>query len=294
MNTRTNSLVIAGLLVLLLTALAPAFPQKAGDNPPSKPKAGAKWKSLTDGLEMIWIPAGDFLMGSPLTEAGRNPTHDAEGNTWDETQHKVTIAKGFWMDTTEVTNEAYRKFIVAKPEWQKDKYDAKAQGAPAPVLYLEKWTGNDYPAGQGNYPVMTVTWYAARAYCGWAGERLPTEAEWEYAARAGTMTAYWWGDTFDGTKANLNQKNTEPVDNPNHRNSWGLFDMIGNVQEWTSSLLKPYPYRADDGREDLDAPGLRVERGGGYRQSAVWARAAVRTGFEPTFSTRRLGMRCVR
>jgi formylglycine-generating enzyme required for sulfatase activity len=297
---RVVGLIAASSLVAQLVGAAPV----PANTPPSNPKPGTHWTSPADARDMVWVPAGQFLMGSPSTEVGRNPP---EGPTLapelvDERQHPVRIPHGFWMDTTEVTNDAYHRFLVANPGWVKGRADTTL----ADSLYLEKWSGADYPTerwtrnqgwvhadAQGPHPVVTVSWHAARAYCAWVGKRLPTEAEWEYAARAGTTTAYWWGNAFDGSRANNNQTNTEAVGDARHTNPWGLIDMLGNVQEWTSSLLLPYPYRADDRREKPDAPGLRVVRGGGFRNDPGFLRAAIRTGFEPSFTTRRLGMRCV-
>jgi formylglycine-generating enzyme required for sulfatase activity len=280
---------LAALGLFSIPSLVSAQAVRDSDRqPPSNATVGTKWTSPRDGREMVWIPPGEFLMGSPTSETGRNPPHNVQGNTWDESQHRVRVATGFWMDAAEVTNEAYQKFVLANPAWQKDRIDPKLHGEG---YYLKDWSGTDYPAGKGRYPAVGVSWHAARAYCRWAGKRLPTEAEWEYAARAGTTSAYWWGDTFDGSRANAN--NIEEVGNPRRTNPWGLADMIGNVQEWTSSLNEPYPYRADDGRENPDASGLRDVRGGGRHNGPVWMRSAVRTGYAPKFATGRLGMRCV-
>ena len=155
--------------------------------PPDHPAQGQGWTPPIDGREMVWVSAGSFLMGSADTEAGRDP---------DEEQHKVEIAAGFWLDVAEVTNEAYQRFILANPAWQKgrtegDLYDAR---------YLQDWAGTDFPAGTGDDPLVYVSWHAARAYAAWVGKRLPTEAEWEYAARAGTTSLYWWGDEFDSSR----------------------------------------------------------------------------------------------
>ena len=140
--------------------------------------------------------------------------------------------------------QAYRAFILANPQWQKDRIDPQYHNGK----YLFDWNGNEYRRGLDNYPVFFVSWYAARAFAEWAGKRLPTEAEWEYACRAGSTTTYWWGDAFDAERANGNERGALPPQE-RHRNPWGLYEMSGNLWEWTSSASAPYPYRSDDGRE---------------------------------------------
>ena len=248
--------------------------------PPSAVRAGDPWTSPTDGQTMAWIPPGSFQMGSPLDETDRDP---------DEPPHAVSIARGFWMNQTETTNAAYRRFLRANPTWQKDRVSA----GHADDNYLADWDGADYPEGFAAYPVLRVSWYAARAYCEWTGGRLPTEAEWEYGARAGTAKLFWWGDTPDPTKINIGGS-LAAVGDARRANPWGLIDMLGNVWEWTASLERPYPYKADDGREDPRAEGLRIARGGGYSSAARFARAANRRAEPRELCSDLVGFRCVR
>jgi formylglycine-generating enzyme required for sulfatase activity/tetratricopeptide (TPR) repeat protein len=251
------------------------------DGPPENPSLGTTWHSPVDGREMIWIPPGTSHMGSPLTEFGRS--------IYEQLQ-TVTMGRGFWMDASEVTNEAYQAFIVANPQWQK--------GRIAPFYhdghYLEDWNGNQYPSGRGNSPVIAVSWHAAQAYAQWADKRLPTEAEWEYAYRAGTTTAFWWGDYFNAARANNGHTGIFPAGDSMRRNGWGLYDIAGNVGEWTSSLYMGYPYRFNDGRENLQAGGNRVIRGGSWNSDTALLRAASRVGSDPSFCAYSVGFRCAR
>jgi serine/threonine protein kinase len=248
---------------------------------PSASVPGTLWRSPIDGRPMAWVPPGSFWMGSWAAVL--------KSAELEVIPHSVRIEKGFWMDTTEVTYEAYRRFVLANPEWQKDRIDGKYHDGH----YLEDWNGNEYRDGLDNYPVIFVSWYAARAYAQWAGKRLPSEAEWEYACRAGTTTVFWWGDSFDPGRANVNNKGSIPAAEP-HKNPWGLYDMTGNLWEMTSSLANPYPYRSDDGREDPGATGVRASRGGGWEsvEEALWS--GYRGMIAATTCDNSQGFRCAR
>src|SRR5262249_19004344 len=125
--------------------------------------------------------------------------------------------------------------------------------------YLTEWDDRD---GKDQYPVTSVSWFAADAYCRAYDKRLPTETEWEFAARAGTNTTYWWGDDMDPSRANNSHKATTAVDDPRHMNPWGLYDMLGNVQEWTSSS---YVGKYFSGRKaDPTGKDRRILRGGSW------------------------------
>ncbi len=291
------SIVATIALLLLLVVLHPwkaRVPSADTGYLLAKDLPQLKSSAPIDGDEMTWIAPGAFIMGSPEPE--RDMDDNEQTGLWrksmgdDELRHTVRIEHGFWMDTTEVTNEAYLKFVLGNPQWQKGRVSKRF----AKTHYLGDWNGNSYLPGNGNYPVCNVSWYAAKAYCEWAGKRLPTEAEWEYAARAGTTTAYWWGNSFDYEKANKNDIGTMPVGMQSHRNPWGLYDMLGNVDEWTSSLYKPYPYRSDDGREILSGAGARSFRGGswGPAHNVKLLRSAKRYHAEPEQCLG--GFRCAR
>jgi len=188
------------------------------------------------------------------------------------------------MYTKEVSNGQYRRFVAANPEWAPGKPDRElAVGG-----YLRHWQETDrfaFPRGtpDDDHPVVYVSWHAAKAYAEWAGGGLPTEAEWEYAARGGKQFAYGTSTGEIGRElANCTGRSTTPVGSY-PPNPYGLHDMCGNVSEWCSSLWKSYPYKADDGREDPTDSGLRVHRGGGLLPGAICCRSAYRDTFLSNF-----------
>jgi len=217
-------------------------------------------------IQLVRIEPGEFVMG-----AGDAPPRTKEEwlqRDWDESPaHKVKISRAFLMSTTEVTNAQFRAF---EPTWK----------------------------GPANDPVVHVTWAQAAAFCDWLSKkdkkpyRLPTEAEWEYACRAGSKTAFSTGDALDGTQANL--KGTILSVGTYPPNAWGLHDMHGNVAEWCLDWYGPYD-AADQvdpvGRSDGDA---RVVRGGNFLMgNARFCRSANRSGQLPEDPGRATGFRVV-
>jgi len=211
-----------------------------------------------DGVTLVLapIPAGAFIMGSPVTE--RNRVND-------ETQHNVTISRPFYMGIHAVTQEQYRAVMGENP--------SKFQGRP----------------DSGIRPVEQVTWYEAAEFCrrlsertGWM-VRLPTEAEWEYACRAGTATAYSFGDTIGQERANFGEMYVETVAvGCFPANAWGLHDMHGNVWEWCSDWIGG-PYSAEGVIDPRGAATgeLRATRGGSCLSEEKNCRSAARGGSEP-------------
>jgi formylglycine-generating enzyme required for sulfatase activity len=231
----------------------------------------------TDGMVMVYVPGGTFQMGS------------MDGDSDEQPVHAVTL-DAFWIDRTEVTNAQYRQCVEAG--------DCDEPGC---------WDMSDLNAP--DQPVVCVNWYDAKAYCEWAGARLPTEAEWEYAARGPQGFVYPWGDRFDGERLNFCDANctyshkdtdyddghekTAPVGSFETGASWcGAQDMAGNVREWTSSLYQDYPYQAGDGREDPASSGARVQRGGSWGGAAYIARSAARPRHYPLGRDVNWGFRC--
>ncbi len=206
-------------------------------------------------MEMVWCPPGTFMMGSPESEAER----DAD----EEAQHRVTLAKGFWMAKYEVT-QAQWKAVMGTELWQQRSKEE----------YGERMRTLDEGA---DYPMFFVNWNEAREFCEKAGNglRLPTEEEWEYACRAGSTGPYAGTgnlDTMgwhDGSTANT-------VGSIGHANEWGLFDMHGNVAEWCEDLYVPRGTKTD-WENDCDNPEeWHVARGGSIHSAAAECRSAYR------------------
>jgi formylglycine-generating enzyme required for sulfatase activity len=228
--------------------------------------------SLKDGSlgpEMVRIPAGSFRMGN--IQGG--------GDSDEQPVHSVYVNQ-FAIGKFEVTFAEYDKF-------------AEATGRSKP---------DDQGWGRGNYPVINVSWHDATAYAKWLSDqtgytyRLPTEAEWEYAARAGTETKYWWGNVFDLSKANYGRTNigkTSPVGNYK-ANKFGLYDTSGNVLEWTCS---EYTYKYNNKKKaciNENSNKDRVIRGGSwYGTLTSYLRAAHRSKYGPDYRNFHLGFRLV-
>jgi formylglycine-generating enzyme required for sulfatase activity len=212
---------------------------------------------------MMFIPEGFVTLGSDEASDTEKPLH----------RFRV---KPFYLDKQEVTNRDYKQFC-------------DATGHPVPPY----WNGRNYPKDLESHPVVQVSWLDASAFARWAGKRLPTEAEWERAAKGPNSYRYAYGNAYDPQKANTTGQKTSAVGSY-PANEFGLFDMTGNVFEWTSSLFAPYPYQDSDGREDAKASGPRVLKGGCHSSKEADARCLVRKKDLPENGSPLLGFRCAR
>lgn len=224
------------------------------------------------GIVFVRIPDGTFMMGSP----------DGEGEKREHPQHCVPLGP-FELARTPVTNAQYRRYLEANPD----------------VAPPEFWGDRSY--NQPEQPVVGMSWWEAQAYCKWAGLVLPTEAQWEYACRAGTTTRYWSGDEerdldevgwYGGnSKHRLHPVGEKPA------NPFGLFDMHGNVWEWCRDAYGSYatsPQPVDGLRHEPVGAADRVLRGGSFFVDARLARAAYRSDWRPAGRSRGVGFRPAR
>jgi formylglycine-generating enzyme required for sulfatase activity len=288
--------LLASLAVLAVPSLARAQPPAPGQE--TKPYVetipGTEVK-----FEMMPIPAGTFLLGSPATEAKRS---EDEGP-----QVKVELG-AFWMGKYEVTWEEYDQFAFQLDIKKKKaegvdltKQPATEMAADAVTRPTPPYADETFGYGRKGQPVICATHHAAMEYCRWLTEktgkiyRLPTEAEWEYACRAGTTTAYFFGDDKeklgDYAWSVENAEKPQPV-GKKKPNPWGLYDITGNVSEWCVDQYEPTAYtafaKADPAKGPVVLPAAKeypyVARGGNWDEDADRLRSAARLSSNPDFS----------
>jgi formylglycine-generating enzyme required for sulfatase activity len=245
------------------------------------------------GKDYLFIPPGDFIMGSlhsRLTEIA--DSYEDDSVIWNEYPECPVNLDGYYISRFPVTNDDFQTFINETDHAVPFRDDEFSK------FYNWNRESRSYPEDKANHPVVLVSWHDARAYCDWLGARLPTEAEWEKAAR-GTDAREWpWGNIWHARRCNAEGSGllgTSPVGrfSPAGDSPYGLSDMAGNIWEWCSSLLEPYPYRLDDGREVLETPGKRVLRGGSFGSSGLWTRCASRNSADPYDRGFNVGFRVV-
>jgi formylglycine-generating enzyme required for sulfatase activity len=260
---------------------------------------------------MVAIPAGGFLMGISDRQIDRLVKRDEGAKRWrgkgrfgrEQPQHAVELP-GYQIGKYPVTVGEYRAF-VATGGYQDSRHWTEAGWAwrisvdrLQPAHWGEMWAGDD------GLPVVGVSWYEAMAYCRWLSEargkgyRLPSEAEWEKAARGTAGWLYPWGDEFDGGRCNTREtglERTEPVGrrSPAGESPYGVAEMAGNASDWTLSQYRRYPYDRNDGREETEGAVERVIRGGSWFKPALRARTVARGMNDPLFADTDVGFRCV-
>jgi formylglycine-generating enzyme required for sulfatase activity len=265
-----------------------------------EPKAG---DTRTDkkGIIQVYVPSGCFMMGSSddqLEEAFKlDPPGWAKATTiYEKPQHEVCLTKGYWIDQYEVTNAAFEAF-VKDGGYNNGEYWSKEGAA-----WLKKQDVSQLPVAcedtADDHPRTCVTWYEAQAYAAWRGGGLPTEAQWEFAARGTESHIYPWGDKWDEAKANvLDSEGLTAGGAYLEGASWvGAYDMAGNAMEWVQDWLSSQYYK-NSPKEDptgQETGTKKVEKGGWWGSNAYVARSAYRH-FEdpPTYQDHHIGFRVV-
>ncbi len=237
--------------------------------------------------QMLLIPAGPFIMGSNDLP-GEIETGGELGNKkpfyLDEHPQRTLFIDDFYIDRFEVTNEDYQRFVQEKKR------------RPPPY-----WKGESYPEGQALLPVIEVNWYEARDYCQWLDKRLPTESEWEKAARGPNGNLYVWGNEFDGKKANVSAGAHGGIMMVGRfiedRSVYDVYDLNGNIMEWTADWYQPYPgsdYDSDDfGQQFKVAKGDAYGESGHYALS-IFSRLSYRQNVKAEMRLPFLGIRCAK
>src|SRR5215475_1814058 len=300
------------------TAVAAAKP--SGPRPPElAPTIVGK-----DGAEMVLVPAGEFMMGSAPDDITsllrRHPKANGAILKDELPKHRVFL-DAFYIDKYEVTNARFQQFVQAtgyRTQAEREGGGKIRTGAkiwaqvPGATWRAPRGNGSSI-AGQEAHPVVQVSWHDAKAYCTWAGKRLPAEAEWEKAARGPDGRLYPWGNEIDGTKANFCDRNcpfawndtavddgyrsTAPVGSYEvGKSSYGAYDMAGNVWEWVADWYDAKYYRRSPARNPPGpASGMQVVlRGGSWLYTAPDLRVTERAGVPPDRRNENIGLRCVR
>ena len=248
--------------------------------------ADLKKKGLDPPEGMVLIPAGEFTMGSP----------DGEGNADEHPQHKVMLS-AYWIDQTEVTKEQYGRFL----EWIKKTGDHSKcfKGEPANKDHTPYWW-TDPKWNGAKQPVVLVDWYDAYAYAAWAGKRLPTEAEWEKAARGTDGREYPWGNEWDSGKCNSRESykyvTVASGSYPEGKSPYGCLDIAGNVGEWCADWYSDSYFRSSPGDNPTGpATGTsKLLRGGSWDYYKGNCHSALRDHGIPVYRGNDIGFRCAR
>ncbi len=235
---------------------------------------------------MILVPAGEFIMGSDRVDKEGQAAEFGSMKPWflDEHPQRKVYLPSFYIDRCEMTNAQYEAF-------------ARATQTPPPPF----WQGGKIPPGEEQIPVTQITWAEAEAYCKWAGKRLPTEAEWEKAARGTDGREYVWGNEYKPGLANTGDatsKRLMPVGSfPASKSPYGVEDMVGNVWEWIADWYQPYP--GSDYQSNAFGEKYKVIRGNswgelGHYTLAHYLRAAYRFYAPPGLRLSDVGFRCAK
>lgn len=255
---------------------------------------------------MVFVEGGKFMMGTDKHTIDSLVDHYGfpPGYIGSEyPPHQVTLSS-FYIDRYETTNKDFREFLMENPKWNKNNIPSNYHNGN----YLVHWNDNSYPEGSDNIPIYNISWFAAYAFCKWRGGRLPTEAEWEYAAGvAGQNHPYPWGDKHpDSAMANFNNQHGKAIEVGSYTpNSLGIYDLAGNVWEftldsWSADFYSQSPKRdpLNENLKILDElnekiKSRRVIRGGSWGGANINLRVSFRDSHPPDGAQPFVGCRCV-
>jgi len=296
-------LIVISLLVLVSCSAFTTATPTTNPVPPVAPELGDTWIRSADGMMMVYVPGGTFQMGSDSSDSY------ADGDEFP--QHSVTL-DGFWIDQTEVTWTQFAAFL--------NNQGNQTEGGVtwsdlADMDCLMEQAGSEYRprSGFAGHPVADVSWYGADAYCDWVGARLPTEAEWEYAARGPEGRIYPWGNQWDdqtewcyswdktggdtvaqdGWRRHVGYIYTAPVGSYQNNVSWcNALDMAGNAWEWVVDWYGAYASEAQANPTGPVTGSRKVMRGGRGDSLQKTARTAERYNLTPDHRHSHIGFRC--
>jgi formylglycine-generating enzyme required for sulfatase activity len=268
------------------------------------PELQAGDKRMDDkGISQVYVPSGCFVMGTTDEQATyartlNAPSWAAKRLSSEQPAQAVCLTEGYWIDEFEVTNASFQAFIDAdgyltQAYWSEDGWKWLERQS------LEQLFSRCEAENAPDHPKVCITWYEAEAYANWRGGRLPSEAEWEFAARGTEALVYPWGNEWDTTKANVEESSgLVAVGSYPEGVSWvGAHDMAGNAMEWVADWLSPNHNHLADQPENptgLATGRMKVEKGGWWGSNALVSRSAYRH-FEdpPTYQDHHIGFRVV-
>ena len=255
------------------TALALVDPEEETEAAPTEEQATEPPAEMAVDDGMVPIPAGIFVRGASDGAEDERPAHEVD-------------LPQFYIDINEVTNAQFAQFVDVTG------FQTEGEQAGSPKTWRDEWQ-----EGEDDFPVVRVSWEDAAAYCSWLGKRLPTEAEWEKAARGPDEWKYPWGQTYDAARVNGKDSGLRAPaavgSYPDGASSYGMLDMAGNVREWTADPGY-YPYPGNTAGSLYYGEELRVLRGGGWFDAAEDLRTTRRNPTSPSAANRDIGFRCAR
>ena len=285
------------ILFFLLCAICPIMSADAGTNTGQSSDWEPVFRVDSHQVAQVKVPAGTFLRGTKDISGFTSPAWVLPILGSEQPQHEVRITKDFWIDKFEVTNAAFQRFV------ESGAYENPEYWSATGLVWLKSQSLDTLPVSCGhdelsNVPRMCITWFEAQAYATWRGGRLPTEAEWEYAARGPNSLIYPWGDKFDSALANV-VDSTAPSAVGSYPGgvSWvGALDMSGNAMEWVQDWLS-YDYYSLGDSVDPKGPSSgkrKVEKGGWWGSNPIVARAAYHHYEDPPeYQDHHIGFRVV-